>query len=57
MKLWRAYVGVYNTLIIVQMHMKKIGGMKRLDSGPWLCSIDDDYDEPTEMMSGLLLRR
>ena len=19
------------------------------DSGPWLCSIDDDYDEPTEM--------
>ena len=30
------------------MHMKKIGGMKP-DSGPWLCSIDDDYDEPTEM--------
>ena len=19
------------------------------DSGPWLCSIDEDYDEPTEM--------
>ena len=29
--------------------MKNFGGISEPDSGPWLCSIDDDYHEPTEM--------
>ena len=35
--------------LIVQMHMKNDWWYSEPDSGPWLCSIDDDYDEPTEM--------